>query len=71
MATVPTKSAGIRVSRKKLRRRKTERQQQKLLFCVITGVILLCILLYPVAIFVANSYDDAEREPLVPEHMAR
>lgn len=71
MTTVPTNSAGIRPSRKKLERRKTEREHRCLLFWLITGVILLCILLYPVAIFVAHSYDDAEREPLASEHSTR
>jgi hypothetical protein len=43
-------------------------QHRRLLLYVIAGVLLLCILTFPIAVFVAHYYDDAEKKPLVPKH---
>lgn len=61
MAAVRAKRIPIRLSRKKFRQRRIERQHRWLLFWLITGIILLCILLYPAGLFVAHYYDDLER----------
>jgi hypothetical protein len=55
----------MRRSKRQLQKLKMLRQRRWLLSWLLTGVILLCILIYPAARFVAHFYDEAEKQPLV------
>jgi hypothetical protein len=61
----------IAPSRKELKRRRAARQRRWALFWLIAGVILLYLLVYPAAVFVARCFDDEAKEPLVLEHKAK
>ena len=61
----------MRRSKRQLQKRKMQRQRRLLLFWLLTGLILLCILIYPAARFVAHFYDEDEKQPLVTNHADR
>ncbi|MBV8808211.1 MAG: hypothetical protein JO033_06010 [Acidobacteriaceae bacterium] len=43
----------------------SERQQRRLLFWLLGGILLLGAAIYPVAIEIAHAMDEAEKPPLL------
>lgn len=51
--------------RKRQDRFKREQEERELLIIILLGTAIACFLVWPIAQFVAHSYNDAERNPLV------
>lgn len=50
---------------------KSQRQHRWLLLWLLTGIVLLCGAIYPVAIAVAHAMDEAEKPPLLYDQSRR
>jgi hypothetical protein len=59
------------LSRRQFRRLQLERQRRWLLLWLLTGIVLLCGAIYPVAIALAHALDEAEKPPLLYDRTRR